>query len=157
MKSRFNIDVTAEDIAKAHVGDSYRCVVAQAIARQVPNARRIEVDVQTIRWSDQEGRHVFLTPFTAAGYVVAFDAGDEIHPFRFQLRDAVSAPQKRPISEAAKAAKDSRGQVRNERRRQERAADVLADPAAPPTGPASGPCEASPRHGRRNSDRTAFV
>jgi hypothetical protein len=131
-QSRFNVEVTEGDIGKANVGDSYKCVVAQAIARQIPNARRIEVDLQTIRWSDEDGRHVFLTPYSVAGYIVAFDAGDELHPFRFQLRDAIPAKQKRPRSNAAKAVKDSRGKVRNERRRQKEAAAVVANPAAPP-------------------------
>jgi hypothetical protein len=130
-KSRFNIDVTATDIAKAHVGDSYQCVVAQAIARQIPNARKIEVDLQTIRWSDDDGRHVFLTPYSAAGYVVAFDAGEELHPFRFHLRDAVPSVQKRAVSEAAQAAKKSRNKIKSEREKLERAETILADPDAP--------------------------
>jgi hypothetical protein len=130
--SRLTVDVTAKDIEKAHIGDSYKCVVAQAIARQVPDARRIEVDVQTIRWSDDDGRHVFLTPYTVAGYVVAFDAGEELHPFRFQLRDPVPSAQKRARTEPAKAAKASRGRIQNERRKLAKAQAVLADPTSPP-------------------------
>jgi hypothetical protein len=128
---RFNIEVTAEDIAKAKVGDSFNCVVAQAIARQISDARKIEVDLQTVRWSDQNGRHVFLTPYSVAGYVIAFDAGDKLHPFRFMLRDAIPAAQKRAQTEAAKAAKRSRNTVRTERQREKQAAAVLADPIAP--------------------------
>jgi len=131
-RSRFNIDVTADDIEKAHVGDSYKCVIAQAIARQVTGSRRIEVDIQTIRWSDENGRHVFLTPFSAASYIVAFDAGDEIEPFRFQLRDPVQAAQKQARSEAAKAAKASRDKIYNERQRQQTAQAVLDDPNSSP-------------------------
>ena len=130
-KSRYNIDVTAKDIEKAHVNDSYKCVVAQAIARQIPNARKIEVDLATIRWSDDDGRHVFLTPYAAAGYVIAFDAGEELHPFRFQLRDAVPSVQKRAVSEAARTAKKSRDKVKVEREKLARAEAVLADPDAP--------------------------
>ena len=131
-RTRFNVEVTAQDIEKAHVNDSYKCVVAQAVARQIPNARKIEVDIQTIRWSDENGRHVFLTPYSVAGYIVAFDAGDELHPFRFQLRDPIQAAQKRANSEAARAAKQSRDNLRQERDRLKNAETVLADPAAPP-------------------------
>lgn len=131
-QSSVTITVTAEDIEKAAVGDSYRCVIAQAIARHITNARKIEVDVQTIRWSDEDGRHVFLTPYSAAGYVIAFDAGEEIHPFRFRLRDAVPSVQKRALSEPAKAAKKSRDTIRSERSKLAKAQAVLADPAAPP-------------------------
>ena len=94
------------------------CIVAQAIARQIPNARRIEVDIQTIRWSDENGRHVFLTPYAAAGYVVAFDAGEDLHPFRFQLRDSVPSVQKRAVTTPRRRpAKKSRERKHNERRK----------------------------------------
>src|SRR5262245_25461907 len=101
-RSRYSIQVTETDIDKARVGDSFKCVVAQAIARQIPNAHHIEVDVQTIRWSDENGRHVFLTPYSAAGYVVAFDAGDDLHPFSFHLHSPHEAMQKRANTQAAK-------------------------------------------------------
>jgi len=131
-RSRFNFDVTAQDIEKAHVNDSFNCVVAQAIARTIPAARKIEVDLQTIRWSDENGRHVFLTPYSVAGYVVAFDAGDELHPFRFMVRDAVPTVQKRAKTEAARAAVKTRSKATRERKRLEDAQAVLDDPTAPP-------------------------
>jgi hypothetical protein len=82
-----SIQVTQADIDKAIVKNSARCVVATAIARSIPEAKRIAVDVQAIRFSTTDGqRHTYLTPPTVAGYVVAFDAGEEIHPFRFTLR-----------------------------------------------------------------------
>lgn len=82
-----SIQVTQADIDKAIVKHSARCVVATAIARSIPEAKRIAVDVQAIRFSTTDGqRHTYLTPPTVAGYVVAFDAGEDIHPFRFTLR-----------------------------------------------------------------------
>lgn len=130
-RSRFNFDVTRADIDKAHVGDSYRCVVAQSIARAMPDAHHIDVDLQTIRWSDEDGRHVFLTPYEVAGYVVAFDAGEDLHPFRFHLRDAVPAAQRRAKTEAAKRTKRAQTKVHRERTRAKNAELVAADPAAP--------------------------
>lgn len=75
---------------------------------------------------------MFLTPYAAAGYVVAFDAGEELHPFRFHLRDAVPSAQKRAVSAPAKAAKKSRDNVKRERNRLAQAEAVLADPTTPP-------------------------
>jgi hypothetical protein len=127
-RTRYDLEVTAEDIARAHVNDSYRCVVAQAIARQVPNSRKIEVDLQTIRWSDENGRHVFLTPYAVAGYVVAFDAGDELEPFEFQLRNPVEALQRKAKSNAARTMEKTQKKVDTERARLKQAEAVLADP-----------------------------
>lgn len=130
-RSRFSFEVTAADIEKARVNDSYRCVVAQAIARDMPDAHHIDVDLQTIRWSDEDGRHVFLTPYEVAGYIVAFDAGDELHPFAFQVRDAVPSVQKRTKTDAAKAARKAANKAQKERDRVKAAEAVVADPTAP--------------------------
>jgi hypothetical protein len=93
-QSRFNVHVTEKDIERAKRNDSYTCVVAQAIARTVPDATRIEVDNQTIRFTRPGRRLKFLTPYVVAGYVVAFDAGDPIAPFSFQLRNPIQAAKK---------------------------------------------------------------
>jgi len=87
VRTRFNVEVTEADIERAHKNDSYNCVVAQAVARTVPDATRIEVDSQTIRFTTQNERRVYMTPYAVQGYVIAFDAGDHIEPFSFQLRD----------------------------------------------------------------------
>jgi len=88
-RKRYQVEITEEDVAKAKKNDSYVCVVAQAIARTIPDATQIHVDVQTIRFSTNGDRLVYLTPYAVQGYVVAFDAGDEIQPFTFQLREPV--------------------------------------------------------------------
>jgi hypothetical protein len=85
-RSEIEIQVTQEDIDKADVKHSSRCVVATAIHRSVPGAQRVSVDVQTIRFTVAGERFVYLTPYGVTGYIVAFDAGEEIHPFRFRLR-----------------------------------------------------------------------
>lgn len=94
-QSRWNIEVTEKDIAKAKRNDSYVCVVSQAIARAIPDSTRIETDTQTIRFTRNGERYVFLTPYAVAGYVIAFDAGDPIRPFSFQLRNPIQAKRKR--------------------------------------------------------------
>jgi hypothetical protein len=104
------IKVTQTDIEKARRNDSYKCVVAQAIARQMPTAHHIEVDTQTIRFTIDDERHIYLTPPAASGYVIAFDAGDEMWPFSFQLRERFPIPTRRnrkvktPEGKAADAA-----------------------------------------------------
>jgi hypothetical protein len=84
-RSRFTITVTDDDITKAHRNDSYGCVVVRAIARTLPDAHRIDVDTQTVRFTLGDDRFTFLTPPMTQGYVAAFDAGDPIHPFKFTL------------------------------------------------------------------------
>jgi hypothetical protein len=90
MPPRFTVKVTEEDIDRAIRSDSYNCVVAQAVARAIPNAHHIEVDTQLIRFTHGTGeRYGYLTPYSVQGYVVAFDAGDPIRPFEFQLRNGM--------------------------------------------------------------------
>jgi hypothetical protein len=86
-KNRITIEVTPHDIARSKRGDSYNCILAHAIARIIPDATRIAVDTQAIRFSHAGKRFTYLTPPVAAGYVAAFDAGDAIYPFRFRLND----------------------------------------------------------------------
>jgi hypothetical protein len=85
--ARIRISVTDQDIIRATRENSMRCVVARAIARTIPHAHSITVDIQTIRWTDENGRQIFLTPDSAASYVIAFDAGETIHPFSINLDD----------------------------------------------------------------------
>lgn len=101
--TRISIEVTESDIERAHRSDSYKCVVAQAVARTVTDATRIEVDTQTIRFTRGTGeRWLYLTPYAVQGYVIAFDAGDDIEPFTFQLRDPKRIARKR-VTEAGRA------------------------------------------------------
>jgi hypothetical protein len=92
--TRFRIAVTDQDIAKAQRNNSYKCVVSETIARTIPDATRIETDTQTIRFTRHGERLIFLTPYVVTGYVIAFDAGDEIHPFSFQLRDPMKVKRR---------------------------------------------------------------
>jgi hypothetical protein len=101
--TRITVEVTERDIERAHRNDSYTCVVAQAVARTVKEATRIEVDTQTIRFTVDDERRVYMTPYAVQGYVIAFDAGDAIEPFSFQLRNPRRVGR-RIRTEAGKAA-----------------------------------------------------
>lgn len=137
-KDNISIQVTQTDIDKAIVKDSSRCVVATAIARAIPDAKRISVDVQAIRFSSGGKRHTYLTPPTVAGYVVAFDAKDPIHPFRFTLRSdqhILTRTAKPPKTTAGKAGDAARQSVVNAKaavkRAETKAARLKADNAPP--------------------------
>jgi hypothetical protein len=81
------IEVTQADIDQAMRKKSGKCVLATAVARSIEGARRVDVDLQTIRFTVDGERRVYLTPPGASGYVIAFDAGDPIHPFGFRLNE----------------------------------------------------------------------
>jgi hypothetical protein len=115
---RITIKVTEADIERAHRNDSYKCVVAQAIARTVSGATNIDVDTQAIRFTVDGERRVYMTPYAVQGYVIAFDAGDPIEAFSFQLRDPVKV--KRQVKTeagkiAARAAENARHATRKAR------------------------------------------
>lgn len=108
---RISVEVTASDIERAHRNDSYTCVVAQAIARTVPTATNVDVDTQSIRFTVDDERRIYMTPYAVQGYVIAFDAGDGIEPFSFQLRDPRRAAR-RIRTESGKTAQRAYNRVR---------------------------------------------
>lgn len=82
------ITITAEDILLAVRKNSHRCMIADAIKRDVSGANRVVVDLQSIRWTDEkEGiRYFFFTPPVAQEALLAFDQGLPVQPFEFELR-----------------------------------------------------------------------
>ena len=130
MPYQTTVDVTQDDIDTALRKNSSRCVVATAIARKFPKAARIVVDVHSIKFTDGERRYTYLTPPKVMDYIVAFDAGDALHPFTFRLRDDQKLVQRRhratPKGKAAHAAEEK---VRARARKLDK---VTEDPAATP-------------------------
>jgi hypothetical protein len=92
--SRVKFQVTAENIKNACKADSRHCMIAQAIATELPHVRAISVDMMTIRWSDpaKGWRFVYLTPKPAQEALVRYDMGLEIRPFSFQVRSGHATP-----------------------------------------------------------------
>ena len=101
IQHRVRVDVTEADIAKAKRNDSSVCVVAQAIARTIKDAKLIEVDTQSIRYTAGMQRFIYPTPAAVQGYVIGFDAGDPTEPFSFWLRFARRITAKRRVPTAA--------------------------------------------------------
>lgn len=64
------IRYTDDDIQEAVRGDQYDCVLACAIARRYPAARRIRVNEGQIAWSVGEERFVYPTPEVAVESVI---------------------------------------------------------------------------------------
>ncbi len=88
------VNVTQENISGAVVRDSHRCMIADAIQKQIKGAKYIMVDLQSIRFSntDKSERYVYFTPLAAQRALIAFDQGkrDELKPFKFTLHSGTT-------------------------------------------------------------------
>jgi len=130
MESRQLIKVTQADIDKAIPKDSRHCAAATAIARALPEARRISVDMLFVKFSEGEERYCFATPSAIQAYIIDFDAGEEVHPFSFRLdkrnrmliQRYVTTDEGRQIAKATEKL----------RRRTARATELAKDPATLP-------------------------
>jgi hypothetical protein len=83
-------------VEKSHITngvakDSQRCMIADAIKDCCPKAQFIQVDLQTIRFSDpvKRKRFVYLTPPVAQHNLLRFDQGEAVKPFAFTLATPV--------------------------------------------------------------------
>ena len=86
----FEFEVTRSDIDSGVRRNYANCLVSTAIGRGLPDgATRIEVTAQTIRFTLNKERLVYQTPDEVKGYVVAFDAGGKIEPFKFTIKDPI--------------------------------------------------------------------
>ncbi len=80
------------NIARAARKDSHRCMIADAIQHQIPHAKYIIVDTQSIRFSDVKRgtRKIYLTPPSAQKALLAFDAGRSVQPFTFTMSQGLT-------------------------------------------------------------------
>jgi hypothetical protein len=90
------VRVSRQNIEDSIAGDSHRCMIADAIKDAHPPAQYVQVDVQSIRFSDSSTgeRYTYLTPPIAQSALQSFDAGLSVRPFAFTLRKPVMV---RPI------------------------------------------------------------
>ena len=88
---RIDVEVTQEHIDTAIPSDSAHCMIADAIRAAVPQAKKIAVDLQAIRFTDPEKgqRYVYFTPTIGQDALIAFDEGTPIKPFSFTLRSPI--------------------------------------------------------------------
>jgi hypothetical protein len=124
---RRRIRITQAEIDKAKPQQSGRCLVARAIAAKFPDASRIDVDQQTIRFTRNGERWVYLTPWAVQRYIVEFDGGDPIEPFEFALTQSVQI-QRQTRTDTGRRVARSGQTVRNKRKRLNELQDQLLPP-----------------------------
>jgi hypothetical protein len=92
--SRVKFQVTAENIKDACKADSRHCMIADAIATQLPDVRNISVDMMNIRWSNPATGwgYIYMTCKPARFALVGFDMGLSIEPFTFEVRSGLATP-----------------------------------------------------------------
>lgn len=82
------IKVTRKHINTAIKKDSHHCMIADAIKEKHPLAQYIQVDVQSIRFSNPKTgkRYIYMTPPIAQMNLLKFDKGDKtLKPFEFTV------------------------------------------------------------------------
>lgn len=86
-RRQVDVAVTKQLIAEALPRDSSHCMIADAVKLAVPTAKRVSVDLATIRFSDPavRRRYIYLTPARAQAALLRFDQGEEVEPFKFRL------------------------------------------------------------------------
>lgn len=95
---RETIAVKDLEIAIAQRGVTTRCAIAAAIMGQVPPARYIKVNQDTISWLDvdRQERLVFRTPPEAAAFIDHWDRGEPVEPISFALTDSKLVERRPP-------------------------------------------------------------
>jgi hypothetical protein len=103
-------------------------MLAEAVKEAYPDATRVAVDLQTIRFSDNRGRrYTYLTPRLAQVALVKFDQGSQtITPFSVKLRNGVATMRtpRGPVSAA-------KHRDANAKRRAKRAAERAGEGGRP--------------------------
>lgn len=101
---RIKLHITAEMIESAKTRDVNHCMIAESVKVAYPDATKVAVDVQTIRFSDlKKGyRFTYLTPRTAQVHLIQWDRGGvKPEPFSFQIRNGqVTRAGNRPAAKA---------------------------------------------------------
>lgn len=82
------LNITKELIDTSIQRKSGNCMIAESVKARFPWAQRVDVDIQTIRFSDPEKgeRYTFLTPRSGQIALVMFDQGLPVEPFKLRLR-----------------------------------------------------------------------
>lgn len=90
MAKNRQVVVRSDHIQQAIPKDSGRCMIADALKDAFPGARRVSVDLQTIRYTDSGNvRRTYLTPGQAQAALARFDDGLSVEPFSFFLSNPI--------------------------------------------------------------------
>lgn len=139
---RIKMIVTDEMIQDAIPRDSGHCVFAEAVKAAFPNASKVAVDLQTIRFTDPGKmlRYTYLTPRPVQLALVNFDQGHLPIPFNIELRNGqvtaagrTRAAIAKPVSpKAAEAARRSAEKARAHRKELGKATLVVRNEGSVP-------------------------
>lgn len=100
MPRALRVEITDDDLTYANPQDRYACVIVRALQRQLPEAKNVLVDTETIRFSlesdksagDQGTRYTFQTPKRVVTSIIkCFDRGADIQQRSFVLDEAIHA------------------------------------------------------------------
>jgi hypothetical protein len=103
-KNALHLQVTQEQIKRATPKNSSHCMIAESLKQTFEWARKVTVDLQTIRFTDSRNhlRYEYLTPRPAQEALVDFDWGTTVEPFSITLRTPritqASIPKKTKMS-----------------------------------------------------------
>lgn len=91
------IQITQDNINNAIKKNSHRCMIADAIQKEIDWAKYIMVDLQSIRFSDINNniRYFYLTPPKAQKELLNFDQGKKVKPFILNLTKAIERPMRK--------------------------------------------------------------
>ncbi len=123
---RTEIVVTQSLIENAERRDSSHCMIAEALKEAVPNTKFVSVDLQSIRYTADGWRYLYLTPRKAQEALIAFDSGSHTEPFTFELRTLAYKRKVGPVT-SRKVVGGSSGHIPT----------VVGGPM-PPTAPKNG-------------------
>lgn len=106
----FKLYVTREIIERAQVKDSAHCMIAEAVKAARPEARFVSVDLQTIRFTEQDRRYVYLTPRVAQVALIRFDQGVKQEPWEVGLANGQST-EARVLTKSGKRQRRSKARL----------------------------------------------
>jgi hypothetical protein len=95
--TKLRIKVRKHHIDMAVPGNSAHCMISEAIREAMPEARHINTDLQTIRFSDPTTgrRMIYFTPPMCQTALLEFDDGVKPEEWSFFLREPAQIQQRK--------------------------------------------------------------
>jgi hypothetical protein len=109
MNTTMQLVIEKEDYEQAKASDSGGCLIAHAIKRQYPRFSHVSVDTSFTRITDRERgeKYTYLTPPSAAEFLLAFDQGWEERDLPKKIRYRDRAIRVVPITRSASAVRQT--------------------------------------------------
>lgn len=127
---RLEIEITDEIIREAIPRDSSYCMIAEAVKAVYPDAQRVAVDLQTVRFTDPKKglRFTYLTPRVAQVMLINFDQEIVPEPFICRLTNGQVTRSGQKIAKATRSSgqKLSPAQLKQRNEASKKGQDSLA-------------------------------